>query len=664
MIRMEQEEGEGMKNLFFQMIRKARRTYLITLMSEVFIIAIIYFSLTVGSALIYVSEREVSRVTPLIFKMEEMFYIPYMLLMFLQILILLDYIRKRSYDYAMLKILGMKKKHRYLFVAGEYVSLILGSVLIGLVIGVLCGAAVKPVLEYIFRDVTDKIIYGSSPLIVMLIVCCNMYGIGFIICDQIISCMGMEYVISGGIKGTKEHKKSTRYLLLIVSLILTFFSFVLAIYGEISEMVMMVIAVIIIGIGLYFGGETYLGWLRKRKKKYYERILWMDSWFERFTGHMNKAFIVAIFLFVMIFSVNVKLVDNLPPTQPENYPYDLVWQANQGDEDFLEQLKDKYHIKYQTISDIRVTSGDHGEHMGMSSYEYERWTGDKIELSDKEIYVIYQNDRSKIGRDGIDFGAYYPDIYFGNSNYSIWISTPTGLIPNNQFKTDYHIVGTENRILTGVFKNKAGYDVPYDAIIIFSDEEFEKISRAATGANLTVLMDISESYDEVVNQVRIYAKEHSQIDFYDYNQGNLIYEKTESLIISRQDKIFQICTNVMNLIILLVCCLMILIEVAESEKEKQIWKENYLSRLGMSNMKRKRTFYTESLITAKIAILGGIPFGLIFMMAQLFTRQLDKNMVMIYLFEGIGMAVLLSVVLLIVMKSITWKNFKNLKEEK
>ena len=43
-------------------------------------------------------------------EVEKNFIIPYVLLIFLMILIILSYIRKRAHDYAMLNILGMKKK--------------------------------------------------------------------------------------------------------------------------------------------------------------------------------------------------------------------------------------------------------------------------------------------------------------------------------------------------------------------------------------------------------------------------------------------------------------------------------------------------------------------------------------------------------------------------
>lgn len=650
-----------MKKLFFKMMLKSRRVYLTALLSEIFIVAIIFFSLMVGSGLLYVSEQEVAKMTPLIFKMEEMFLVPYLLLMFLQILILLEYIRKRSGDYAMLTVLGMKKKHRYLFMAGEYVSLIIGSVVFGLAFGSLGGMAVKPLLKVIFRDVTEDILYGTSPLKVTLIVCGIMFGIGFMICDQIVSCLGMEYVISGGVKSEKSYKKSTKQVLFAGSIVILCILLFMTLNGIVSDLAISVAAAAAMGLALHFGGKYYLENLRKQKKTYYGKLLWIDGWYERFGNHMNKSFIAAVFLFMMVFSANLMIVDNVPVTQPESYPYDLVWHGNQGDEAFLKELKDTYGIQYQTIPETRITSGDHGEHMGISASAYENWTGNKVSLSDNEIYVVYQNDRSEKGKTGLDYGAFAPDLYIGSPTYSIWVYSPTHILPSNQFTRKYHVAGSGEQILTGNFKTRAvesGWKTElFDEIIVFSDEEYEKISQGAEGADLAVLMNIPKDYDKVSEAVHSYAKEHSEVDFFDPEGGNLIYERELCMIENRQEKVFQICTAAMNLAILFVCILMILMEAAESEREKQQWKARYLYRLGMDEKKRKKNFYREILFTLEAGLIGGIPAGFLFMAAKALYKDMGAGWTLTYLVEGLGICILLCGLYLLIMGLVARRKF-------
>lgn len=71
-------------------------------------------------------------------------------------------------------------------------------------------------------------------------------------------------------------------------------------------------------------------------------------------------------------------MDNVPVVQPEIFPYDLVWYANEQDMEFLNKLEEAYEIKVETKPCIRVVSGDYGEHMGIPESVYEDWTGKKL----------------------------------------------------------------------------------------------------------------------------------------------------------------------------------------------------------------------------------------------------------------------------------------------
>ncbi len=67
------------------------------------------FSTSVGSSLVYISTGRRATMTELVMEVEKNFILPYVLLIFLMILIIFGYIRKRSGDYAMLNILGIKR---------------------------------------------------------------------------------------------------------------------------------------------------------------------------------------------------------------------------------------------------------------------------------------------------------------------------------------------------------------------------------------------------------------------------------------------------------------------------------------------------------------------------------------------------------------------------
>ena len=120
-----------------------------------------FFSTSVGSSLVYISTGRRATMTELVMEVEKNFILPYVLLIFLMILIILGYIRKRSSDYAMLNILGIKRKHRYMYIGCEYLGIILGSIAGGLILGILEAMIVKKILENYFSELCKQYIFGN-----------------------------------------------------------------------------------------------------------------------------------------------------------------------------------------------------------------------------------------------------------------------------------------------------------------------------------------------------------------------------------------------------------------------------------------------------------------------------------------------------------------------
>lgn len=52
-----------------------------------------------------------------------------------------------------------------------------------------------------------------------------------------------------------------------------------------------------------------------------------------------------------------------------------------------------------------------------------------------------------------------------------------------------------------------------EEIIVFSDAEYERISKTARGSDLTVSINIPQNYNRVVNDIYKYAERNSQVNF-------------------------------------------------------------------------------------------------------------------------------------------------------
>ena len=153
-----------LKKIFFKLLGERKKDYIRVILSGIFCISVVFFSTSVGSSLVYISTGRRATMTELVMEVEKNFILPYVLLIFLMILIIFGYIRKRSGDYAMLNILGIKKKHRYMYIGCEYLGIILGSIAGGVILGILEAMIVKKILENIFQNYVSNIYLGISPL--------------------------------------------------------------------------------------------------------------------------------------------------------------------------------------------------------------------------------------------------------------------------------------------------------------------------------------------------------------------------------------------------------------------------------------------------------------------------------------------------------------------
>lgn len=645
------------------MLWSKRKDYIRVLISGMFIIAMVYFSTAMGAALVYISAGEQSDMTSLIMEVEKKFILPYFLLIILMLIILINYIRKRSPDYELLTILGIKKKHRYSFILVEYLGIVIGSIGGGLCIGDIIAGIGTNILGNIFNNTIKKIHYGWTPVKLCLIVSLIIFLFGFIICDQLISCMGIDYVIAMGNKSGRSIKQSK--FLFSLGGIAVFAAFITNItyWGKVGNIVPMIFMLIAMLLIMNFGLAQYLIRLRGRNK-YYKKILFLNDWYHWFYYHVNVTFIVTAFIIMMILGFNISLLDNIPVVQKENYPYDLVWSANRRDLKFLNSLKEKYNVEIQCIPSMRVTSADYGEHTGISEATYTKLTNKKLNLKNKEIYIIYQRDRSEYGTLEIDYGKKRPRLYLGASDYDIWVYTGYNVLPSNKFKRNYTIVGKENNIITGNFKQRVLSDSMmktdvFENFIVFSNQEYKKMHNKARGANLTVLMNISGNYKKIIKEIYTYAKKNSQINFWDYKGGNVIYERKQISYVDKENKTLTVCAAIINMCTLFLCGIFTLTNKLSSDYETLKWKYIFLSRSGISIKKKKKYIYKEVMLSVQIVAVAAMPFSFAMMLEKIIYEQLPVQWIKFYILEMIvlivGVCLLLFGIILFIAKKITIK---------
>ena len=483
-----------MKKIFFETLKHKLGHYLLVIFCGILMVSTIYVSYAFSDSIEGIINGQNSGIV------EEMytfinFQETYILLFILMVLVIISYIRKKSYDYVLLDTMGLKKKHRYMFIGFEYAGIIFSSVTGGLILGKILAECAKTVLQNIFYNtITTEVNYGFVALRNTLVISCEVFGILFIVFDEVIACLGTDALLTVGKKNGKPLKKRPKTLLIGIFLILIGLISLLFYWGKISQSIPTVflnagMCLLMISLAGY-----YFVRLNKKEKKYYKRITWLENWYHRFFYNINMSFVVAAFLVIIMTDFSIKLLDNLPITEPKNYPFDLVWMANTDDEEFLNHLTDDEGVELRKVPCARVTTTDIAEHMGIPASTYEKWTGKSLDLKDNEIFVVYQRERFERNKVGIGYNTKNPLIYIGKARADLWLYIKGVAAPKVQYFTEkFKVVGTEDRILTGVFGSET-----CEHIIVFSDEYYQKNCVKADGANMAVMMNIPENYDKVV----------------------------------------------------------------------------------------------------------------------------------------------------------------------
>ena len=203
----------------------------------------------------------------------------------------------------------------------------------------------------------------------------------------------------------------------------------------------------------------------------------------------------------------------------------------------------------------------------------------------------------------------------------------------------------------------------FEDIIVFSDREFEQIRGGARGANLQVVMEIPESRDEVLEEVYAYAKEHSQVNYYDWQGGNLIYEGRRLGIESRQQKTLDATAMLINIVTLLLCLLFTLVQKIKGDYEDMEWKYQFYYRSGMTKSKRKRYVYKEVFMTARLALCCGLPLSVLLMAEKVLSKHLPAKWNMRYLGEMGAIVIAVTAVICLVVRIAAWNTFSGIERK-
>lgn len=644
-----------MRKIFIKGLLKSKKSYLSVLFCGMMMMAVVYISSTIGDYMNVMCGGEGGNDLAAVMTWYT-FSQSYILLYFLMILVMLVHVRSRSYEYKLLELMGIKKKHRRWFIGCEFGTIAIVSVIGGSLLGFALSGVIVTGLKQLFPEVQMTYEQNMSAFWATVFTGIGEFLFLFFIFAMIIDLLGMDAVVSIGRGSGKPVKKRWKTCFAGLVLVLISYSSQWFYWGKVSgnfPMFLIETGLLCILIG---AGSIYLYRMRGKKKKYFRRIPWLDNWYHRFFYNINMSYIMAVFLVLILCGYSVLLYDSVPIHTPENYPYDIVWMADRKDESFVRDLEGKYSIDVKMQPSIRVTTPDVAEHMAISEQDYEAWTGESLHLKDDQIHVVYQRARSERNDLGIDFNTKTPEIYAGMLQGNLWNYVQGGFpVKTSAFDTQYTIVSEEDRILTGVFDGST-----WEHIIVFSDACFEKLEERAYGANLTVMIETSENYDEVIEEIKNYMNEQYEMSNTDTVRQFILYEQEPLLLQAKQTNVMQIAIAVLNIGILAASLLFVWLIKVECDLPDMKWKYEFYTHSGIEPKKRKRYIFKETFLSGAVPVASGVLLSIPYIFSQIYLKKLSREWSLKYLMEfGLtifGTAAFFGLIILI----LTYTNVRNI----
>ena len=585
---------------------------------------------------------------------------------FIIVVLFLHYVKCRAKNFGVFLTIGMRRKTLYYFIFLEFLSVFILSLLIGTLTG---------------RVFLHLFVHFSSTLIEEIST------------DPLAS--GLLYVKSVG----------TLLLLMLVSYMAAHDIFIDFNVGQSTDLnaisekmpVRFRKAFIVVGIGIcvycgfmyselrnfeniyyilgFFAGTYFIVryglaeiLIKERKRRFYiKKLMIRNQLFHK--SKTNTGYIVVLsvlsFCIMYIFSMQIVSVKIAEDTDVV-FPYDIMCIADDGDDDFFEQLQKKYSLDLVSYPMVRVCAYDateevenkeqihpligriQSQNIGISEstyhllkqqldFSYKRTNLD-LDSEGNMVYIVHQQDKSEKAQP-IDFflSRKNPVLFIGQP----YLGTDDTAVMNGE-DVGYRfreITGEEIDILTGAFRQGLR-----ENIVVFSDEYFEKAqelwkttnilngtkteNEALTHQGPTKLVLIrfnSNEADNILSEMKEFQNRHTYDESFDVSVSSY-YTKTEGVNMITSERIMKITMNGLVIVIFVVIYFILIIIKMLSEMESNRKRALFLNHMGMRQKDRlklikKEYFYYYYLLPLIIGTISATIFTFAMFIARMYNAE-------------------------------------------
>ena len=585
---------------------------------------------------------------------------------FIIILMIFYYLKCRARSYGVFLNLGMRRKSLYYFIALEFVS----SLIVSMILGAFLGTGIL----LWFTSNSLKLL-GVHIGFASVGILPYLKAMGIILGISIVSMAAAREIFidfnvgkSTDLRAIQE-KMPGRFRRIFIGIGTVILLFCMLRYGQRNnfENVSLLLG-FFVGYILVFRFAMADSLIREREdKNYIKKLLLHNQLFHKSRTNTGYIVVITIINFCVLFYFSFQLISTLIAEDADKlYPYDVVCLASEEDTDYFKELSEKYEVEMYEYPAFRISAYDcteeldngrelQGQHIGISESTYHKLkkyldadyqaTDLGLDEDGENVYVVYQQDKS-IKAQPI---AYYPPrskpiLHFGQPCRLFEPYDVGRGIDNIEYRY-YKVCGEEVGSLTGVFRQGLR-----ENIIVFSDEHFETAKtrwektdiytgrmyepeeHAENGVVINqgitklILMNVAETdirkvqdtleeYEEMKleEERNLYSRYYFAQGVYDYSVS-YHYMKQEAVKNLETERIMKITMNTLVIFLFFFMNIMLITIKMLSEKEQNEKRAEFLNCMGMRRKERIKFLKKELM-----CYYGSLPMIIAILFAGIFV---------------------------------------------
>lgn len=515
--------------------------------------------------------------------------------LFMLVLLLLYYLKRRIPEYGMFSTLGIRRRTMYTCMGAE---LLIGGGLSLFVGGILGGILVEVVRRRLGNDggwLSLPVILESAGVIALF------YLVTFFVTHDLFVGFRMGNSTDLGAVGEKLPKKHLAFFTILGAVICIFN---LRDYGEnigFENIDILIVSFLGIYLMLRYGMARYLKGQRKGGK-YLGKIFKQHCFYHKSRSAAWYIFGLCVMQSCILGLFSVQLyATSLVKDADALSPYELVCLAGDGDEAFIQGLREREGTRAEVYPMVRVigdrgeqpgrlvTPGVYSQNIGISESTYHELKKiqdpqyKKKDLGFDEngagIYIVHQQDKSTKARP-IDYKMmlYVGTVYFYSTGFDEW--------GDNELSEAYQITGEETCALTGIMCQGER-----ENLVVFSDTYFEKVRESVlameyTGPTELLLVNTDEkTLEEIEPELKAFQERHKIDEKYDAKVKSYYLKEDAQKRFCAELNMKKVMAELLIPMFFLASVLLIKIKIMTEHRENRKRTE-FLNCMGMKKKER------------------------------------------------------------------------------